>query len=94
MKYICFTILDRTLCGKENEPVPKHLADSRRFCNDCVQVMWREQYRRSVSLPLQKGIDIKKVQEEMKETEVTVEEPRFVAPRRIKSLRHYMKVKI
>ena len=94
MKYICFSILGKTLCGKEDEPVPEHLVDSRRFCNDCVQVMWREQYRRRVSLPLQKGIDIKKVEKEMKEVEVTVEEPRLVAPRRIKSLRQYMKVKL
>ena len=90
MKYICFTILGKTLCGKEDEPVPEHLADSRRFCNDCVDVMWKEQYRRSVLLPLQKGIDIKK---EIEETEVVVEEPRLSPPRPIKPLRHYMKVK-
>ena len=93
MKYICFSILGKTLCGKEDEPVPEHLADSRRFCNECVQVMWREQYRRSVLLPLQRGIDIKQVQKESKVTEVVAEEPRLVAPRRIKSLRQYMKVK-
>ena len=97
MKYICFTILGKTLCGKEDEPVPEHLVDSRRFCNDCVQVMWKEQYRRSVLLPLQKGIDIKKIQnqlwKEIEETEVVVEEPRLVPPRPIKSLRQYMKVK-
>ena len=93
MKYIHFSILGKTLCGKEDEPVPEHLADSRRFCNECVQVMWKEQYRRSVLLPLQQGIDIKKVQKEIKETEVVVEEPRLVTPRRIKPLRHYMKVK-
>lgn len=94
MKYIHFSILGKTLCGKEDEPVPEHLADSRRFCNDCVQVMWKEQYRRSVLLPLQKGIDPKKVRKEKEETEVVVEEPRLVVPRRIKSLRHYMKVKV
>ncbi len=93
MKYICFSILGKTLCGKEDEPVPEHLADSRRFCNECVQVMWREQYRRSVLLPLQRGIDIKQVQKEIKVTEVVAEEPRLVVPRRIKSLRQYMKVK-
>ena len=103
MKYIHFSILQtsytgkvlrKTLCGKEDEPVPEHLADSRRFCNDCVQVMWKEQYRRSVLLPLQKGMDIKQVQKELEETEVIVEEPRLVAPRRIKSLRQYMMVKV
>ena len=91
MKYICFSILGKTLCGKEDEPVPEHLADSRRFCNDCVQVMWKEQYRRRVLLPIRKGIDIKEIQREVKEKEVTVEEPRLVAPRRIKALRHYMR---
>ena len=93
MKYIHFSILGKTLCGKEDEPVPEHLADSRRFCNDCVQVMWKEQYRRSVLLPLQKRIDIKEVQKEVEETEVVIEEPRLVPPRPIKSLRYYMKVK-
>jgi len=48
MKYIHFSILGKTLCGKEDEPVPEHLADSRRFCDDCVQVMWKEQYRRRI----------------------------------------------
>ena len=94
MKYICFSILGNTLCGKEDESVPEHLADSRRFCNDCVQVMWREQYRRNITSPLQQGIDIKKVQKEIEETEVVVEEPRLVVPRRIKPLRHYLKVKV
>tara|TARA_R100001079_G_C4365697_1_gene116910 strand:+ start:206 stop:490 length:285 start_codon:yes stop_codon:yes gene_type:complete len=93
MKYIHFSILGKTLCGKEDEPVPEHLADSRRLCNDCIQVMWKEQYRRSVLLPMQKGIDIKEVQKEIEEVEVVVEEPRLVPPRPIKSLRHYMVVK-
>jgi len=93
MKYIHFSILGKTLCGKEDEPVPEHLADSRRLCNDCIQVMWKEQYRRSVLLPMQKGMDIKEVQKEIEEVEVVVEEPRLVPPRPIKSLRHYMVVK-
>ena len=42
---------------------------------------------------MQKGIDAKKVQKEIEETEVIVEEPRLVPPRPIKSLRQYMKVK-
>ena len=98
MKYIHFSILGKTLCGKEDEPVPEHLADSRRFCDDCVQVMWKEQYRRSVLLPLQKGIDIKqvtkKIETSQRLTEVVVEAPRLSPPRAIKSLRHYMKVKV
>jgi len=93
MKYIHFSILGRTLCGKEDEPVPEHLVDSRRLCDDCIQVMWKEQYRRSVLLPMQKGIDTKEVQKEIEEVEVVVEQPRLSPPRPIKSLRHYMKVK-
>jgi hypothetical protein len=94
MKYICFSILGKTLCGKEDEPVPEHLADSRRFCNECVQVMWKEQYRRSVLAPLTKRNRHQEGTEgNQKRVEVTVEEPRLVPPRPIKSLRHYMKVK-
>ena len=89
MKYICFSILGKTLCGKEDEPVPEHLADSRRFCNDCIQVMWKEQYRRDVLLRVK--VDSKDVKK--KKQEVVVEEPRLAPPRPIKSLRQYMKVK-
>ncbi len=89
MKYIHFSILGKTLCGKEDEPVPEHLADSRRFCNDCVQVMWKEQYRGDVLLRVK--VDSKDVKK--KKQEVVVEEPRLVPPRPIKSLRQYMKVK-
>ena len=89
MKYICFSILGKTLCGKEDEPVPEHLADSRRFCNDCVQVMWKEQYRRDVLLRVKVE---RKIVEEKRE-EVVVEQPRLTPPRPIKPLRHYMKVK-
>lgn len=81
MKYICFSILGKTLCGKEDEPVPEHLADKRRFCNDCVQVMWKEQYRRRVL----SGISIPK-QEKVEEVVST--------PKVIKPLRHYLKVKV
>ena len=89
MKYIHFSILGKTLCGKEDEPVPEHLADSRRFCNDCVQVMWKEQYRRDVLLRVKVE---RKIVEEKRE-EVVVEQPRLTPPRPIKPLRHYMKVK-
>ena len=89
MKYIHFSILGKTLCGEEDEPVPEHLADSRRFCNDCVQVMWKEQYRRDVLLRVK--VDSKDVKK--KRQEVVVEEPRLASPRPIKSLRQYMKVK-
>ena len=54
MKFIHFTILDKTLCGAENELVPEHLVETRRFCNECIQVMWKEQYRRQILNPILK----------------------------------------
>tara|TARA_R110002020_G_scaffold6002_7_gene25121 strand:- start:3016 stop:3288 length:273 start_codon:yes stop_codon:yes gene_type:complete len=90
MKYICFTILGNTLCGKEDEPVPEHLADSRRFCNDCVQVMWREQYRRRIKSGVSAFSKTTTVVES--KTETKVEGKQILRP--IKTLRHYMKVKI
>ncbi len=90
MKYIHFSILDKTLCGAEDESVPEHLVDNRRFCNECIQVMWKEQYRRNVLLRRKVGEeDIKKLKKE-----VIVEEPKLVPPRPIKSLRHYLRVKV
>lgn len=88
MKYIHFSILDKTLCGKEDEPVPQHLADSRRFCNDCVQVVWREQYRRDISVRQEI------VSEEVIEIKQQVVTPLVETPRPIKTLRHYLKVEI
>jgi|TARA_R100001463_G_scaffold42066_9_gene88402 hypothetical protein len=88
---IHFLLLGKTLCGAIAEPITKSKAETAEFCDGCVQAMWKEQYRRSVLLPLQKGMDIKQVQNEIEETEVIVEEPRLVAPRRIKSLRQYMR---
>ena len=55
---IHFRILDDTLCGAEYKPPNKKTAKQGRFCNDCVQVMWQEQYRRGVLIPLQSKIDI------------------------------------
>jgi hypothetical protein len=90
MKYICFSILEKTLCGKEDEPVPEHLADSRRFCNDCVQVMWREQYRRRIKSGVSTFSKTTTIVES--KTETKVESKQILRP--IKTLRHYMKVKI
>ncbi len=89
MKYICFSILGKTLCGKEDEPVPEHLADSRRLCNDCIQVMWREQYRRDITVRQEVSkVDIKK------STKRKVESPLEHKPKLTKTLRYYLKVKI
>ena len=88
MKYIHFSILDKTLCGVEDVPVPEKLANSRRFCNDCIQVMWREQYRRDISV--RQEVTSEEVEEIVKETVVT---PLVETPRPIKTLRHYLEVK-
>jgi hypothetical protein len=89
MKYICFSILGKTLCGKEDEPVPEHLADSRRLCNDCIQVMWREQYRRDITVRQEvPKVDIKK------STKRKVESPLEHKPKPTKTLRYYLTVKI
>jgi len=47
---IHFRILDETLCGAEyTEPSAKSAKDGR-LCDDCIQVMWKEQYRRNTLL--------------------------------------------
>ena len=44
---IHFRIRNDTLCGAPyKEPSAKAAKDGR-LCNDCIQVMWREQYRRN-----------------------------------------------
>mgnify|MGYP001160926458 CR=1 FL=1 len=89
MKYICFSILGKTLCGKEDEPVPEHLANSRRLCNDCIQVMWREQYRRDILVRQEVSkVDVKKT------IKRKVESPLEHIPKPTKTLRYYLKVKI
>lgn len=55
---IHFRILDDTLCGAEYKPPNKKTAKQGRFCNDCVQVMWQEQYKRGVLVSLQSKITI------------------------------------
>jgi len=48
---IHFRILDETLCGAPyTEPSAKAAKDGR-LCNDCIQVMWKEQYRRNTLMP-------------------------------------------
>jgi hypothetical protein len=45
---IHFRIRDMTLCGADYiEPSAKAAKDGR-LCNDCIQVMWQEQYRRDI----------------------------------------------
>ena len=87
---IHFRILDKTLCGAAYKEPSEKAAKDGRLCNDCIQVMWKEQYRRDVLLRVK--VERKDVEE--KREEVVVEQPRLTPPRPIKSLRHYMRVKI
>tara|TARA_Y100000004_G_scaffold109195_1_gene122452 strand:+ start:162 stop:452 length:291 start_codon:yes stop_codon:yes gene_type:complete len=94
---IHFQILDKTLCGAEYQEPSEEQAKNGRLCHDCIQVMWKEEYRRNTMLPYIKkhGVSVKEKDELAeklkKKIEVVVEEPRLVPPRRIKSLRHYMR---
>ena len=54
---ICFTILGKTLCGRPYKEPSKKAAKDGMLCNDCIQVMWKEQYRRNTLVPLTKNID-------------------------------------
>ena len=54
---ICFTILGKTLCGRPYKEPSKRAAKDGKLCNDCIQVMWKEQYRRNTLVPLTKNID-------------------------------------
>ena len=54
---ICFTILGKTLCGRPYKEPSKKAAKDGKLCNDCIQVMWKEQYRRNTLVPLTKNID-------------------------------------
>ena len=54
---ICFTILGKTLCGRPYKEPSKKAAKDGKLCNDCIQVMWKEQYRRNTLVPLMKNID-------------------------------------
>ena len=86
MKYIHFNILDRVLCGAEAEPVPENLANTRRLCNDCIQVIWKEQYSRS--LPTER-ITIAEIESKIIEANTQTE---LLPPKKIKPLAYYLKI--
>tara|TARA_R100000655_G_scaffold92776_1_gene133951 strand:+ start:349 stop:651 length:303 start_codon:yes stop_codon:yes gene_type:complete len=48
---ICFTILGKTLCGKPYKEPSEKVAKDGRLCEDCIDVMWKEQYRRNTLMP-------------------------------------------
>ena len=65
---IHFRIRDDTLCGAEYTEPSKKAAKDGRLCNDCVQVMWREQYRRNTLQSYTKNIDKSKMKTETTDT--------------------------
>ena len=66
---IHFRILDETLCGAPyTEPSAKAAKDGR-LCNDCIQVMWKEQYRRNALLKVKVKVNEDDVMEEHGDSE-------------------------
>jgi len=65
---IHFRIRDVTLCGAKYTEPSKKAAQDGRLCNECIQVIWKEQYRRNTLVPIMKNIDMSKIKQ--KETPV------------------------
>lgn len=63
---IHFRIGSATLCGAEYTEPSKKVAKDGRLCDDCVQVMWKEQYRRNTLMSY-----IKKARKAKKGAKVT-----------------------
>ena len=53
---IHFRILDDTLCGAEYKEPSRRAAKNGRLCNECINVIWREQYRRNTLLTYVKKV--------------------------------------
>jgi hypothetical protein len=66
---IHFCISSATLCGADYKEPSKKAAKDGRLCNDCIQVMWKEQYRRNTLLPYTKNIDMSKMKTETTDAE-------------------------
>ena len=89
---IHFRIGSATLCGAEYTEPSKKAAKDGRLCNDCVQVMWEEQYRRNTLQSYTKNIDMSKMK-----TETTDSKSEPVAPAPVKKsdglyLRDYLTI--
>ena len=89
---IHFRIGSATLCGAEYTEPSKKAAKDGRLCNDCVQVMWKEQYRRNTLQSYTKSIDMSKMK-----TETTDSKSEPVAPAPVKKtgglyLRDYLTI--
>ena len=66
---ICFCILGKTLCGRPYREPSEEAAKDGRLCEDCIEVMWKEQYRRNTLMPY-----IKKARKAKANGEVKVRE--------------------
>jgi|10_taG_2_1085330.scaffolds.fasta_scaffold07791_5 hypothetical protein len=53
---IHFRIRDDTLCGADYTEPNKKAAKNGRLCNECIQVIWQEQYRRNTLLAYVKKV--------------------------------------
>lgn len=71
---IHFRIGSATLCGAEYTEPSKKAAKDGRLCDDCIQVMWKEQYRRKTLMPY-----LKKAREAKKGTKVIDGNPQAIA---------------
>jgi len=56
---IHFRILDETLCGAEYTEPSAKAAKNGRLCEDCIKVMWQEQYRRNTLLKVKVKVNEK-----------------------------------
>jgi hypothetical protein len=59
---IHFRILDETLCGAEYTEPSAKAAKNGRLCDDCIQVMWKEQYRRNTALKVKVKVKTRSAQ--------------------------------
>lgn len=66
---IHFRILDETLCGAPYTEPSARAAKDGRLCNDCIQVMWKEQYRRNTLLKVKVKVNEDDVMEEHDDSE-------------------------
>lgn len=66
---ICFTILGNTLCGRPYKEPSKKTAKDGMLCNDCIQVIWKEQYRRNTLLKVKVKVNEDDVIEEHDDSE-------------------------
>ena len=86
MSRVCLKIGESNLCGEPDlEDVD---IESDWICEECMQLAWKEEYRRRVLLPLSKSIDRKALAAEAAEKE-TEPEPEPIVKRRRLVLRDY-----